>query len=167
MRVPLIITDIGMGRATDPVPTYHQRMFLPQYLREAVHELWGIQPRVLYERKGPPPLTDAPSGRVWFALLIVELTSPTWLVWLPLDLLLLALPASRQRQYARGRLIMLGALLALSLAGVLTQPLLAPLLWPAIPMAVVAFWPAAAARVGKIANGHAAGARDARASRGR
>jgi Domain of unknown function (DUF4105) len=184
MRVPLIITDIAMGRVTDRVPSYWERMFLPQYLREAVHQLWGIEPIVRYQRKGPPPLVEAPSGRVWFALIILVLTAPAWiarrigrfqrtglaiavlpywllgtvltflavisplpyvrwnetiLVWLPLDLLLVVLSGERQRRYARGRLIMLGLLLVLSLVGVLSQPLLAPMLWPAIPLAVVAF----------------------------
>jgi hypothetical protein len=185
MRVPLVITDLAMGRVTDRVPSYYERMFLPQYLREAVAKLWGIQPIAIYERHGDPPQTDGPSGRVWFALLIVLLTSPSWitrlvgrlpraglalsvipyivlgtiltfladisplpyirwneacLVLLPLDVLVLVLPEARRRRYARGRLVMLGAIAVLWLAGILKQPLLAPLLWPAIPLAVVAFW---------------------------
>jgi hypothetical protein len=184
--MPVMITDLAMGRVTDRVPTYWERMFLPQYLREAVHKLWGIEPIVIYERKGPPAPGDGPSGRAWLALLIVVLTSPAWLtrrlgrfqraglvvavlpylvlgtaltalailsplpylrwneiclVWLPLDVLVLVLPPDRRRQYARGRLIMLGVIAVLSLIGVLTQPLLAPLLWPLIPLAVVAFSP--------------------------
>lgn len=79
MRIPLLITDIAMGRSTDRVPTYWERMFLPQYLREAVEKEFGIKPYVLYERKGPPPLDDGPSGRVLFALVIVLLTSPSWI----------------------------------------------------------------------------------------
>src|SRR5262249_40912182 len=79
MRLPLIITDLAMGRETDRVPTYYERMFLPQYLREAVTKLWGGQPIAIYERHGDPPLHDGPSGRVWFALLIVLLTSPAWI----------------------------------------------------------------------------------------
>jgi hypothetical protein len=186
MRGPLLITDIAMGRVTDRIPSYWERMFLPQYLREAVHKLWGIEPIVRYERKGPPPLAEGPSGRVWLALIILVLTSPAWitrrigrfqrsglaiavlpylllgtvltflaiisplpymrwnetcLVWLPLDVLLLIWSGERQRTYARGRLIMLGVLLLLQLVGVMTQPLLAPMLWPAIPLAVVAFLP--------------------------
>ena len=35
MRIPLLITDIAMGRVTDRVPSYWERMFLPDYLREA------------------------------------------------------------------------------------------------------------------------------------
>jgi hypothetical protein len=77
-RVPLLITDIAMGRSTDRVPTYWERMFLPQYLREAVEKKWGIKPYVLYERRGAPPLDDGPSGRVLFALLILALTAPAW-----------------------------------------------------------------------------------------
>jgi Domain of unknown function (DUF4105) len=79
MRIPLLITDIFMGRVTDRVPTYYERMFLPQYLREAVTARWGIQPIVLYERKGPPPLHEGPSGRVWLALVILLLTAPAWI----------------------------------------------------------------------------------------
>ena len=45
-----------MGRVTDRVPSYWERMFLPDYLREAVVARWGIEPITLYERKGPPPL---------------------------------------------------------------------------------------------------------------
>ncbi|MEO7736379.1 MAG: DUF4105 domain-containing protein [Kofleriaceae bacterium] len=184
MRGLLLITDIAMGRVTDRIPSYWERMFLPQYLREAVHQLWNIEPIVGYERKGAPPLSEGPSGRVWLALLILVLTSPAWitrrigrfqrtglaiavlpylllgtvltflaiisplpylrwnetcLVWLPLDVLLLIWSGERQRMYARGRLIMLGAMVLLQLVGVLTQPLLAPMLWPAIPLAAVAF----------------------------
>jgi hypothetical protein len=195
MRIPLIVTDLAMGRVTDRTPTYYERMFLPQYLREAVTRLWGIQPIAVYERKGPPPLSEAPSGRVWFALVIVLLTSPVWitrligrgqraglavavipyvllgavltglaiisplsyirwneicLVLLPLDVLVLVLPGEHRRWYARGRLAMLALILVLDLAGVLTQPLLAPLLWPAIPLGVVALWRDRPARLGQI-----------------
>jgi hypothetical protein len=141
----------------------------------------------MYERKGPPPLDAGPSGRVWFALVIVALTAPAWLtrlwgrfqraglaiaivppallglvfwvlamisplpyvrwnesclVFLPFDLLVLVLATDKRRLYARARVIMLGLIAALGVAGVLTQPLVAPLLWPAIPLAVVGFWPA-------------------------
>lgn len=194
MRVPLLITDLAMGRVTDRRPTYFERMFLPEYLREAVALLWGIQPIALYERRGPPAPSDAPSGRVLLALVIVVLTAPSWLfrrsgrpagrlaraglaisilpyallgavltvlailsplpyvrwnesclVLLPLDVLVLLLPAQRARRYARVRLAMLAAIAVLLVVGVLEQPLLAPLLWPAIPLAVVAFWPARSA----------------------
>jgi hypothetical protein len=78
MRVPLLITDLAMGRSTDRVPTYWERMFLPEYLREAVHRKWGIEPHVLYERRGPPAPGDGPSGRVLLALVILVLTAPAW-----------------------------------------------------------------------------------------
>ena len=83
MRIPLLITDIAMGRITDRVPTYWERMFLPQYLREAVTKKWGIAPIVLYQRVGEPPLDDGPSGRFLFALAIVAATASAWLTrWL-------------------------------------------------------------------------------------
>jgi hypothetical protein len=78
MRIPLLITDIAMGRSTDRAPTYWERMFLPQYLREAVQKRWGIEPYAIYTRHGPPPLDDGPSGRVLFALVIVALTASAW-----------------------------------------------------------------------------------------
>jgi len=78
MRVPLLITDIAMGRVTDRKPTYYERMFLPDYMREAAVELWGSQPVVVYQRKGSPPLDDGPSGRVALFFLILVLTAPAW-----------------------------------------------------------------------------------------
>lgn len=78
MRVPLLITDIAMGRVTDRVPTYYERMFLPDYMREAATARWGVQPVVVYERVGPPPLRDGPSGRWILALVVVLLTAPAW-----------------------------------------------------------------------------------------
>jgi Domain of unknown function (DUF4105) len=194
MRIPLLTTDIAMGRVTDRVPSYYERMFLPQYLREAVAKLWGIQPIAIYERHGDPPLGDGPSGRVWFALAILFLTSPSWitrrigrlqrtglalsvvpyvllgtiltflaiisplpyvrwnescLVLFPLDVLVLILPADKRQRYARGRLVMLGVLAALWLIGILKQPLLPLLLWPAIPLAVAELWPATQAVMGR------------------
>ena len=142
---------------------------------------------------------------MWFALLLVLLTSPAWitrligrgqrfglavavipyvllgsvllalaiisplpyirwnetpLVLLPLDLLVLILPATSRRRYARARIAMLAAIVVLELAGVLTQPLWAALLWPAIPLAIVGFWPDPPARLGQIdASEAGAGAR--------
>ncbi|HEX4418629.1 MAG TPA: DUF4105 domain-containing protein [Kofleriaceae bacterium] len=193
-RVMLLATDLAMGRATDRVPTYHERMFLPQYLREAVTKLWGVEPKVIYERRGPPQDADSPSGRVVFALVILVLTSPAWisrlighlqrtglvlavlpyvllgtiltgiavisplpylrwnelcLVLFPFDIILLFLPAAKRVAYARGRLVMLAAIFLLSLINVFKQPLLAPLLWPVIPLAVAGLWPAPIARVGQ------------------
>jgi hypothetical protein len=177
-------------------------MFLPQYLREAVTKLWGVEPKVLYQRQGPPQDTDDSSGRMWFALAIIALTSPSWitrvigrwqraglalsvvpyvllgtvltllaiisplpyirwnetcLVLLPLDVLVLGLPPDRRRWYARARLAMLGACLVLWLVGIVRQPLLAPLLWPAIPLAVVGLWPERPGRIGEVGESAATG----------
>ena len=106
MRIPLLITDIGMNRRTDRVPTYWERMFLPDYLREAVEAKWNVKPKVLYQRKGSPSLKELekaladptlsaderaklkaqfeeienmPSGRILFCLLVLGLTASAWL----------------------------------------------------------------------------------------
>lgn len=82
MRIPLLITDLAMGRSTDQVPSYYERMFLPEYMREAAIKLWNVEPRVLYQRKGPPELDHGPSGRGWLALIMLALTAPVALAHL-------------------------------------------------------------------------------------
>lgn len=104
--LPLLATDLAMGRVTDRPPTYYERMFLPDYLREAVTARWNIPPIAVYDRRGPlaipdinkrlaegdvPPaeqqalqerrrmLQDEPSGRLGLALLAVLLTAPAWI----------------------------------------------------------------------------------------
>ncbi|HEY6035264.1 MAG TPA: DUF4105 domain-containing protein [Kofleriaceae bacterium] len=92
MPVPLVITDLILGRSGDVVPTYWDRMFLPQYLREAVALEWGVTPYKLFERnqciadpdpscdtRGIPSVEHPNSGRWLFALLIFMLTSPVWI----------------------------------------------------------------------------------------
>jgi len=88
--VPLIITDLAMGRVTDRVPTYWERMFLPDYLREAVQRKWGINPIPIYMRsecvgssvrgcaERGSPFQDPASGRIWFVLITLLLTAPAW-----------------------------------------------------------------------------------------
>jgi hypothetical protein len=88
--VPLIITDLAMGRVTDRVPSYWERMFLPDYLREAVARRWGVQPIPIYVRsecrgstapgcaERGAPYQPPTSGRIWFVLLALLLTAPAW-----------------------------------------------------------------------------------------
>ncbi|MDB4956361.1 MAG: hypothetical protein JWO36_3930 [Myxococcales bacterium] len=96
MRLFLLITDVQMGRSTDRVPTYWERMFLPEYLREAVAKRWGIQPIPVFTRteceqiapgdelaetgckERGAPYVDGPSGRVLFALFILLATASAW-----------------------------------------------------------------------------------------
>jgi hypothetical protein len=205
MRIPLLITDLAMGRSTDRVPTYWERMFLPQYLREAVVKKWGVKPIVWYQRKGDRTITDkklcndgsivhepddcephGPSGRILFVLAILGLTAPAWatrlwgrfqrvgmaftvvpmslialvfwfiaiitplpylhlnetcLILMPFDLALLMLPARIRVRYAQGRVGMLAIVALLMLIGVLAQPIWWLALWPAIPAAIVGFFP--------------------------
>ncbi len=88
--VPLIITDLAMGRVTDRVPSYWERMFLPDYLREAVAKRWNIQPVAIYTRsecrgstapgcsERGAPFQEPTSGRIWFVLIALLLTAPAW-----------------------------------------------------------------------------------------
>lgn len=76
MRGPLLITDIAMGRVTDRVPSYWERMFLPDYLREAVKAKWGMEPVVLYQRQGEPAPDGGPTGRFLFALIVLVFVAP-------------------------------------------------------------------------------------------
>lgn len=78
MRVPLLITDIAMGRVTDRVPTYWERMFLPDFIRDGAAKRWGVEPIQIYTRVGPPPLHNSPSGRVILTLIVILLTAPAW-----------------------------------------------------------------------------------------
>ncbi len=182
----LLITDVAMGRSTDRRPTEYEAMFLPDYLREAVHKYGGVEPVVLYQRQGPPLPAEDANGRGWLALALLVLTAPVVLtklwgryeraglavalipqvllglvfwglaiisplayvrfnetLWilLPLDLLLLLLPAAKRALYARLRLAQLGVVVILMVAGTFTQPLWPLLLWPLVPAAAVAFWP--------------------------
>jgi hypothetical protein len=82
---------------------------------------------------------------LWFLAIISPLPYVKWneslLLLLPLDVLLLGFlrPAWR-KLYARGRVVMIGLYIALSLVGVFTQPIFAFALWPLIPAALVGFW---------------------------
>lgn len=192
MPVPLLITDIFMGRSTDKVPTAYELMFLPQYLRAAVKKKWGIEPVEIFTRKGPPAPTDGSSGRLGFALIILLMTAPAWatrlwgrfqrtglviamapylligtiltflaiisplpyvrvnesyLLFLPLDVLVFFLSPARRVAYARGRVVMIGLMFLLMLVGVLKQPLIAEIPWPLVPMLVVGFWDSHVARL--------------------
>ncbi|MBV8757311.1 MAG: DUF4105 domain-containing protein [Deltaproteobacteria bacterium] len=88
--VPLIITDLAMGRVTDRVPSYWERMFLPDYLREAVQKKFGVAPIPIYMRsqcvastapgcaERGAPFENPTSGRLWFVLITLLLTAPAW-----------------------------------------------------------------------------------------
>lgn len=106
--LPLLATDMSMGRNSDQVPSYYERMFLPDYLREAieVNESLKTAPIVVYQRKGPlavkelekqiadptrspedkaqlqarlDDLHSESSGRLGFALFVLLLTAPAWI----------------------------------------------------------------------------------------
>lgn len=95
-RLMMLVTDFVLGRVTDRVPSYWDRMFLPDYFRDAVRVRWGIDPTVVYQRKtgfdtlggqlevyaqafGLPPPRSGSSGRLALLMVILLLTAPAWL----------------------------------------------------------------------------------------
>jgi hypothetical protein len=83
-----------MGRVTDRVPSYWERMFLPDYMRDAAATRWNLKPIEVYSRVGPPAPADGPSGRMILALIVIALTAPAWLtrLWGRFQRLGLAIP---------------------------------------------------------------------------
>ena len=75
----LLGLDVALGRVTDDTPTAAERMFLPEFVREAVTEIWKSQPLLLYKRQGASLSEDASSGRWQLALFVFLLTLPVWL----------------------------------------------------------------------------------------
>ena len=92
----LVASDFLVGRGADKELTTYERMFLPRYLREGVKERLGVEPEVLYRRKGPPMPREIRSGRGWtiaFALLAAAVVfalrrrAPRLARWVPALLL--------------------------------------------------------------------------------
>jgi hypothetical protein len=62
---PLIgLADFITGRQLDRRPTLWQAMFHPDIFRQMVAINLGVEPRLLYKRKGPDFAHDGPTGRV-------------------------------------------------------------------------------------------------------
>ncbi len=52
-RAPLLLGDLLVGRNADLVVDVHDGMFLPSLLREQVTRRFGVEPEVVYRRRGP------------------------------------------------------------------------------------------------------------------
>lgn len=72
----LVITDFVLGRDADIQPTLWQAMFLPRFLRDQVQHALGVEPVLLYERRGPPLKEGNGSGRGWTVLLALFMAVP-------------------------------------------------------------------------------------------
>jgi hypothetical protein len=104
--VPLIaVSDFITGRELDVYPTQWEAMFHPDVLREQVAEKLGVEPELVYARKGPPFATDGPTGRWVIVLISILLTAPLVLV--------------RWRGWRRERLALVVAAFPLMFFGVL------------------------------------------------
>ena len=79
MRWALITTDLVMGRVTDRAATHWELLYLPSYMRETFETEFGATPEVVYQREGPPPPDEGPSGRFILVLIILLLTTPAWM----------------------------------------------------------------------------------------
>ena len=78
---PLIaFSDFAVGRALDRHPTLWEAMFHPFVLREEVRVRFGAEPRMIYERRGPPIPEDGSSGRVWSLLIGLAFAVPLLVV---------------------------------------------------------------------------------------
>jgi hypothetical protein len=60
---PLGFTDYFVGRTLDRYPTMWEAMFLPEVLRAELAARHGVEPVLIYQRKGPPFPTSGPFGR--------------------------------------------------------------------------------------------------------
>lgn len=72
----LVVSDFLLGRRGDVKPDLWQAMFLPDYLREEVRTRLGVEPEVLYQRRGRAFSQDQGSGREWTLLFALLLALP-------------------------------------------------------------------------------------------
>jgi hypothetical protein len=70
------VSDFIGGRNLDRRPTEWEAMFHPDLLREGMADRLGIEPELIYQRRGKPYATSGPSGRPWVVLISLLLTAP-------------------------------------------------------------------------------------------
>jgi hypothetical protein len=76
MPILLVLVDLMIGRQTDDRPTVWQAMFHPDVLRQQIAAKLGVEPRLLYKRRGPVFPVDGPSGRIELIALALGFTLP-------------------------------------------------------------------------------------------
>lgn len=62
MTWALLGTDYLLARQADEQPTLWEVMFLPDFLRDHVTERFGVEPELIYQRRGPDFSTDPGLG---------------------------------------------------------------------------------------------------------
>lgn len=74
---PLIgFSDFVVGRSLDRHPTLWEAMFLPVVLKDVVKERLGVEPELVYHRRGPDFPTDGPTDRGWVLLFALAFYLP-------------------------------------------------------------------------------------------
>ena len=76
MPILLVLTDLVIGRQADDHPTVWQAMFHPEIFRQQIAARFGVEPRLLYKRRGPVFPVDGPSGRGELVALAIAFTLP-------------------------------------------------------------------------------------------
>lgn len=72
----LLASDLFLGRPADEHPTEYQTGFLPDELRRQVHERLGVEPAVVYERRGAPIPRDPGPTRFWWFAIALAVAAP-------------------------------------------------------------------------------------------
>lgn len=156
MHLPEVLRDEVAAHMNVPPELIYQRQGRPFDVSHPVGRVWLLVialacavPAVLAWRLGRLQriglaLSLLPAGLMaslmWFMAILSTLPEIRWnetlLVLWPTDLALPFLSAANRARYGRVRVIWLGAMLALSLVGVLKQPLWAVIAFPLLPCAV-------------------------------
>lgn len=74
--VLVILSDFGIGRPADRIATIYQAMHLPDVLRDEVKRHAGIEPVVIYERRGRDFDVSHPASRLWLFAVALLLAVP-------------------------------------------------------------------------------------------
>ena len=72
----IVLSDFVMGRQLDDRPTLWQAMFHPDVLRQRIEVSLGVEPHLIYARRGPPFPTTGSTGRFGMIVIALAFTLP-------------------------------------------------------------------------------------------
>lgn len=76
------LSDFGIGRPADRIPSMHEAMHLPMILRDYVTSELGVEPSLIYQRQGREFNVSDPPSRYWLILFALIIAAPAFLAWL-------------------------------------------------------------------------------------